>query len=367
MAIGNLDFRYATDSYETDGIQTDWNISFSGGYISEAHVGAYSVVVDAETGLETDRTEHTLTFLSETVVRITPAVPANRKLYLYRDTPKTDIMVSFVNGKVLNKANLDLANRQAIFGIAEIVDALSAARIAVDQQSGNIVNLSEIIQEVYETVLALLAEGGIVSVTPRVWAFEFNGEDTDYPMPGADVGDPGFYDTYVSGAGLNPLSDYTVILGEDVADSVIRFTEAPPLGQTGFAVLRGWAKPYTGPSPVTDLRIPVIPFSGTAYFAGKESEFSLVVCSSASNVQFNVKEISPTGGASELRTGSYLSVRQAGSGQVSLISETPEVTIIAPTGYQAATRALGSTVSLVCESAETNVWSVTGDLAQETP
>ncbi len=365
MAIGDLDFRYATDSYETDGIQTDWNISFSGGYISEAHVGAYSVVVDAETGLETDRTEHTLTFLSETVVRITPAVPADRKLYLYRDTPKTDIMVQFVNGKVLNKANLDLANRQAIFGIAEIVDALSAARIAVDQQTGNIIDLSQIIRQVYEDVMALLAAGGIVSVTPRVWTFAFNGEDTDFPMEGADVEHPGFYDTYVAGAGLNPADDYTVILGDTPAESIMRFAEVYPDGQIGFAVLRGYAKPYTGPPPVTDLRIPIIPFSGTAYFAGKETEFALVRCSNAAAVSINIKEISPSAGASAMRTGSYFSVYQRGSGQVSFLPETGEVQFIVPAGCVAKTRGVGCTMTATCDDSEANIWLISGDLAQE--
>ena len=363
MAIGDLDFRYATDSYETDGIQTDWNISFSGGYISEAHVGAYSVVVDAETGLETDRTEHTLTFLSETVVRITPAVPADRKLYLYRDTPKTDIMVEFVNGKVLNKANLDLANRQAIFGLAEIVDALSAARIEVNQQTGSIIDLSQIIRQVYDDVVALLAAGGIVSVTPRVWTFIFNGEDTDFTMAGADVEHPGFYDTYVSGAGLNPDGEYTVILGDTPATSIMRFSQVYADGVVGFAVLRGYAKPYTGPAPITDLRVPIIDFSGTAYFAGKEYEFALIRCTSDTAVSVNLKEISPTGGSEEMRSGSYLFAHQRGAGQVTFVPETPGVTLVVPGGMLPKTRASGSTISAVCDSADANTWILGGDLA----
>ena len=362
MAIGDPSFRYAVDTYDTDGVQTDWNVSFSGGYINEAHVGAYSVVVDPETELETDRIEHTLVFLSATVVRISPAIADGRKLYIYRDTPKTDIMVSFVNGKVLNKANLDLANRQAIFGIAEIVDALAAARIVVDQQTGNIINLQQIINQVYEEVLELLAAGGIVSVAPRVWTFEFNGDDATFAIPGADVEAPGFYDVYVSGAGLQPVAEYTVEIAEDTADSTMTFSTVHADGLTGFAVLRGYAKPYVGAPPVTDLRLPVVDVPGTTYFVDKPAEFAVLRCSNSAGCAVTVKTIPPGASPEDaMSVGSYFSVTQRGAGQVELLEDTG-VTLILPDGLVAKTRAVGSTISAYCDNAESNTWVVAGDL-----
>jgi hypothetical protein len=362
MAIGDPSFRYAVVSYLTDGVETDWEVSFSGGYISEDHVSAYSVLVDPETELETDRTPHTLEFLSPGEVRISPAVSAGRKLYIFRDTPKTNILVSFLNGKVLNKANLDLANRQAIYGIAELVDALVSARIVVDQQTGNIINLQQIITEIYNEVLELLAAGGIVSVAPRVWTFAFNGDDVTFPIVGADVEAPGFYDVYVDGAGLQPTAGYIVEIGEDVADSTMTFTEVHADGLTGFAVLRGYAKPYVGAPPVTDLRLPLIDVPDAAYFVDKDSEFSVLRCSNAGGCDVTIKTIPAESSADdEMSTGSYFSATQRGAGQVEFIADV-DVNFVIPDGLTAKTRAVGSTISAYCENAASNTWVLSGDL-----
>lgn len=363
MAIGDLDFRYATDSYETDGIQTDWNISFSGGYISEAHVGAYSVVVDAETGLETDRTEHTLTFLSETVVRITPAVPADRKLYLYRDTPKTDIMVQFVDGKVLNKANLDLANRQAIFGIAEIVDALSAARITVDQQTGNIISISELVRQVYEQALEILASSGVVSVEPRVWSFVAEDGETEFVLEGADLAKSGFYDTYKNGQGLIPDTDFDVFVDPISGERKLRLLSPALEGDVVFAVLRGFARPYIGEPPVTDLRMPIIS-TASPLILDRAHDRAIVDTASETPVSHTLKTVPAVPGESDMRTGCSVHVLQAGLGKVTLVLEGAG-SIVVPSGFIAATRAEGSTITAVLLNESSNRWLVSGDLSLE--
>ena len=64
MAVPDPQLRYATDVFDANGVTTDWQISFTGGYIDPSHVYAMSGILDEETQLLTDRTSHTVEVLS---------------------------------------------------------------------------------------------------------------------------------------------------------------------------------------------------------------------------------------------------------------------------------------------------------------
>lgn len=159
MAVNDPNYRYATRTYPADGVQTDFEIAFDGGYIRQADVVAYSEVLDDETGLYIDRTAHALVFLSEepaastnwnvATVRIEPAIADGRRLTVARSTEKAAPLVDYSSGALLTERNLDLSNQQSTFGIAEIHDRLGQAEVlaqtaydAVQTIEGNPINLS---------------------------------------------------------------------------------------------------------------------------------------------------------------------------------------------------------------------------------
>jgi hypothetical protein len=373
MAFPDPQLRYATDAFDANGSQTDWQISFTGGYINPAHVYAMSGILDPETQLLTDRTSHSVEVLAEdedsSTVRVAPAVGAGRKLYIYRSTPVHEMLVNYLNGSIVSKSNLNLSNDQLLKIIQEMFDSLNIATLSIDQQVGVVVDLNNIIQNIYTQVLELLAAGGIVSVAPRVWSGAWEddtAEDAEFPIAGADVSGAGFYDVYVNGIGMQPDVDYEITIGDDVADSIIRFSTVPAEGSSWFAVLRGFAKPYTGPPPITQtsLRVPIREASGPTYYAGKESEYALIRCTYVSGCELTVNAIPPVGdGETKLGAGSYFSIQQR-AGQVTVVAA-DDVTIEIAEGCIAATRALNSVITLTCVNGDTNTWVLSGDLAKE--
>lgn len=375
MAVPNPQLRYATDVFDANGVNTDWQISFTGGYINPAHVYAMSGILDPETQLLTDRTAHTVEVLAEdddsSTVRVAPAVANGRKLYIYRSTPVQQMLVDYVNGSIISKTNLNLSNDQLLKIIQEMFDSLNIATLTIDQQVGVIVDLNKIIQQIYKQVLDLLAAGGIVSVAPRVWSGSWTGDhvgDTDFLIPGADVSGAGFYDVYVNGIGLQPDLAYQVTIDtDDLTQSSIRFATAAAEGSIWFAVLRGYAKPYTGPPPITatDLRVRLLEAPGPAHYAAKESEYALVRCTYATGCEVTVNAI-PVVGDSETKVGagSYFSVQQRGGGAVTVVGAAG-VTLEVPAGCDARTRGLNSVISLTCVDGDTNTWVLSGDLAKE--
>lgn len=382
MAINDPTYRYATQTWEADGVRTQYDIAFTGGYLYQADVVAFSVAVDPATGLVTDRVSHTVVFLSESVdangwktaqVEITPAVAAGRRVVIYRSTEKKSPLVKYLDGSVLTHANLDLANKQNVFGIAEIMDGLNQAGIDINEQISQVIDMNQLIESIYTTVLQLLAQGGIVVAEPRVWFGTGNVDgDTDFPVVGADVSFSGMYDVYVAGLGLIPEEDYTVLTGLDPADSVLRFTTAPGNGVEWFAVLRGYAStPLAGGGggtiggvdgePVANsLRIKIINNALTSYFADANTERGLVRCTNVAANTITIKLIPTTG--TRMGSGSYFNAEQVDTGQVTITVESGGE-ILVPPGYVAKTRAQHSVISATCVDPDANVWLVSGDLA----
>jgi hypothetical protein len=212
----------------------------------------------------------------------------------------------------------------------------------------------------------MLQNGGIISVTPRTWSGTWaddTADDDEFDMPGADVEDAGFYDVYVNGIGQEPNTDYTVVIPTDITiDPYIRFASVPVEGSVWFAVLRGYAKPYQS-APVTqdDLRIVMTDAVGPTFYADQAVEFGLIRCTYLAGTQVTINLLPEIG--TGMGKGSYFSIRQTAGPVTVLASE--GVNLLVPTGCLAATRAEGSTITAVCEDAETNTWFLAGDLAKE--
>ncbi|UNY50212.1 tail fiber [Stenotrophomonas phage c9-N] len=366
--VSDPTFRFATNVFDTDGTDKVYNISFDLGYIDSDYVVAMSGVEDPDTKLLTDMQAHVVSFIDTPPgnrVKVTPVPAAERKLIIFRQTDISKLLVRFQDGKLQTGRNLDLNSTQLIMAIQEILDGLRNNNMIVEQQISTVVDMNKIINEIYTQVIELLAAGGIVSVAPRVWHGEFdpdNDDETDWEIPGADVSGAGFYDTYIDGIGMEPDVDYSIILPtKDDPRSLIRFTKPLTVGQKWFTVLRGYAKPYTGPQPITTLAFPIQTYAGGTLFIGKPQEFALIRCTSDSDVVATIKLI-PETGDNRLVSGSWVNIVPRGAGRVRIAFD-PGVTLAVPDGLKAEARAKNSVITLTCEDADTNVWLVSGDLS----
>jgi hypothetical protein len=107
---------YSINVFPGNGTQTNFEISFAGGYISRDHVKAYTRVGQ---GVAVDTA---LTWLTDNTVRVAPAPPVNSALVVYRQTPKDKPLADFSNGAVLTETSLDINAKQAVFIAAEAQD-----------------------------------------------------------------------------------------------------------------------------------------------------------------------------------------------------------------------------------------------------
>jgi hypothetical protein len=105
--------------YDTDGSTTVWNFNFSGGYILQDHVKAY---YDSPLGVRTVVTVTPAMLIGTWQLQITPAIPADNVLTIYRATPKDNPMVDFADRGNISEVALDTLARQAIFVAAEASD-----------------------------------------------------------------------------------------------------------------------------------------------------------------------------------------------------------------------------------------------------
>lgn len=109
----------SVNTYTANGIQSQFEISFAGGYLQREDVVVR--VYDADMVLYT---EPAVTFVGDFQVSLSP-VPANGKIVkIYRNTPVDEPFVDFSDGSIVNEINLDTNAKQAIFGIAELRDAV---------------------------------------------------------------------------------------------------------------------------------------------------------------------------------------------------------------------------------------------------
>jgi lysophospholipase L1-like esterase len=108
-----------------DGVTTEWDFNFAGGYISRAHVKAWT---QDPQGVVTAHVIEPGDFITDFRVTVSPPVPEGHTLRIYRDTPREEPLVNFTGGSNFTEANLDLLAKQTIFCAAEAFDAGDYAR-----------------------------------------------------------------------------------------------------------------------------------------------------------------------------------------------------------------------------------------------
>lgn len=124
-----------------DGVTTDWDFSFSGGYIDKAHVKAYAVAADRT------RTAIPVTssmFVTPFRLRL-PITPVGAEVTIFRDTPKDLPLVEFEDGTAITEPALNLMARQAVFIAAEFTDATT---VVVKGNGSSLINALDDIEVV---------------------------------------------------------------------------------------------------------------------------------------------------------------------------------------------------------------------------
>lgn len=214
--------------------------------------------------------------------------------------------------------------------------------------------------------------GGSTGVTPKFFQFTGDGEQDTFWMPGADIEDASWYDTYVEhtmGArdfvGQEPGVDFSIELGHDAdtgPGAWIRFAQPLADEVRGFTILRGYARPHIGEVPVTSLDLKIHDIDAPAATLTPDLKWGLVRCSNLSGCDVTVPEINPLAN-DRFRDGSFVSFKQQGFGQVRIVAPSPDVVLQVPDGCIAATRAARSVITATCEDADSNIWLLSGDLA----
>ena len=110
--------------YATDGVTTNWDFSFSGGYLDKSHVKAFT---EATTGERTEIIVTEAMIVGPFQVRIAPALAAGLTLTVYRDTPKDLPLVDFTDESGFSEIALDTNAKQAVFIAAETTDTVNTA------------------------------------------------------------------------------------------------------------------------------------------------------------------------------------------------------------------------------------------------
>lgn len=119
---------YKTMHYWEGANQSEFDINFSGGYISREHVKAF--IRNDTTGVANPVA---LTFLTASRVSVATPVPVGSTICIYRDTPKNAPLALFVDGAILNSVNLDRNAKQSVFAVAELLDRFDATNAMAEE------------------------------------------------------------------------------------------------------------------------------------------------------------------------------------------------------------------------------------------
>lgn len=114
------------NEFPGDGVTTQHEFSFAGGYIDKAHVKAS--IYDAA-GAQTPITITELMWVGPYILNLGVSAPVGGHTRIYRDTPREEPLADFADRARLREANLDLLARQAIFVGAEAFDAGAYAEV----------------------------------------------------------------------------------------------------------------------------------------------------------------------------------------------------------------------------------------------
>lgn len=119
---------YATNKFPGDGVTTQFEFAFSGGYMAKADVKAY--IENQTTFARTAVTVTEAMFVNATTLALGVSAPVGSSMVIYRDTPKTGPLVDFVGGSRITESNLDKVAKQSVFIGAEVTDATNVDAIA---------------------------------------------------------------------------------------------------------------------------------------------------------------------------------------------------------------------------------------------
>jgi len=196
-----------------------------------------------------------------------------------------------------------------------------------------------------------------VAVAPKLYSWDANGTDTDFPLDDSDVTDALFYDVAVGDAGelREPYTDYTVV--GDPGDLALRFAAAPAAGRV-WAVLRGYARPYAGAQPLTTVAFRVVSLTGAATIDGSYQN-TLILVTASEDVTLTIP--ANAGTVDDWKAGEFFSVMQVGSGKVT-IAVADGGSLVPLPGFSVQTRDQDSIISASCLYADANQWAITGDL-----
>lgn len=316
----------------------------------------------------------------------TSVVDRRRNMPYTRDTNYTnlgDLLASTLNAD--QDSPVMMIQQLAALAMLIELDPDGSGQFVWNARGNRIIRVGDAIADAdalnKRTALVLIEQiqngGGTVGVSPKLWTFEGDGEVTDFPLAGADVLDPLFYDTaaeLTAGAGnykvsrpvdANGVGEFLIVPGTAGAPPAIRFN--PPLGDgvRGFTTLRGYARPWIGQPPVYTVAPRIVSVTGNTTLAG-DMHNTLILANSATPITLTMR--ANTGGSADWKEGQFFSVAQMGAGQVTLVAEgTGQV--IAATGFSAKTRVVGSPISASCIAPDAGTWLASGDLLRtvETP
>ncbi|MBH1637326.1 hypothetical protein I5U65_19760 [Stenotrophomonas maltophilia] len=316
------------------------------------------------------------------VVFVAPPA-ANAKVVLHRSMPLVRL-INYENlgdllAQTLNEdqdAPVMMIQQIAADAMLLVPDPDGSGDIVWDAKGSRIVRVGDAVADAdalnKRTALAIIEQvlggGGSVGVDPKFWAFVGDGEVTDFPLPGADVLDPLFYDTAVetaAGSGIYPVAKpgdagvFTIVAGVADAPPSIRFHIPLGDGVRGFTTLRGYARPWIGQPPIYTVAPRIISITGNTTLDGS-MENTLIVANSATPITITIR--ASTGGSADWKAGEFFSVMQLGTGQVTVAIQGGAGQLNVPANFQAKTRVQRSIISATCLAPDADSWVVAGDM-----
>jgi hypothetical protein len=110
---------YATNIWDAPtGLSFEFN--FDGGYLDPNHIK-----VESEHKTTLARNSLPFRLLNNYTVLLQEPVPADCRLWVYRNTPVNAPIVDFTNGSRVTEQNLDTSTQQAVFAVAELYDRIA--------------------------------------------------------------------------------------------------------------------------------------------------------------------------------------------------------------------------------------------------
>lgn len=216
-------------------------------------------------------------------------------------------------------------------------------------------------------IAAALGAADGLTIVPRVFRFTGDGMETDFLMEGADVDNAVMYSVQVESTdtsrlfyALEPFVDFTVVPDSDPSNRWLRLQAAPANDFDVFVILHGYAVPFQNFGGfITTLNIPMFDETDPAFTVDRSYRWGMVRCNSVSPQQATIR--ANTGAEEDWESGNFLMFLQKSDGLLEVIPDTG-VILNVPVGFEPKTRDKNSVITATCEDADTNTWTLSGDL-----